>query len=81
MLFHQIATERGCQSYLLARETACTAIVIDPEESLIDRYMGLAAQDGVRIQYVLDTHTHADHFSGALELYCDVRFSSAPLRK
>ncbi|MEM8659560.1 MAG: MBL fold metallo-hydrolase [Pseudomonadota bacterium] len=68
MLFHQIATERGCQSYLLACETACTAIVIDPEESLIDRYMGLAAQDGVRIQYVLDTHTHADHFSGTIEM-------------
>ena len=68
MIFHQIATERGCQSYFIACEQACTAIIIDPEETLIDRYVGLAAQDGVRIHYVLDTHTHADHFSGAIEM-------------
>ena len=30
MLFHQIATERGCQSYFIACEQACTAIIIDP---------------------------------------------------
>jgi glyoxylase-like metal-dependent hydrolase (beta-lactamase superfamily II)/rhodanese-related sulfurtransferase len=68
MIFHQIATERGCQSYLVACEHACTAIIIDPEETQIDRYLGLAAQDGVRIHYVLDTHTHADHFSGTIEM-------------
>ncbi len=68
MIFHQIATERGCQSYFVACEDSCTAIVIDPDQSLVDRYLGLAAQEGVRIHYVLDTHTHADHFSGAVEL-------------
>ena len=68
MIFHQIATERGCQSYFVACEQACMAAIIDPEETLIDRYLGLAAQEGVRIHYVLDTHTHADHFSGTIEL-------------
>jgi glyoxylase-like metal-dependent hydrolase (beta-lactamase superfamily II)/rhodanese-related sulfurtransferase len=68
MIFHQIATERGCQSYFIACESSCMAVVIDPEETLIDRYLGLAAQEGVRIHYVLDTHTHADHFSGTTEL-------------
>ena len=68
MIFHQIATERGCQSYFVGCEQACMAAIIDPEETLIDRYLGLAAQDGVRIHYVLDTHTHADHFSGTVEL-------------
>ena len=68
MIFHQIATERGCQSYFVACEQSCTAVIIDPEETLIDRYLGLAAQEGVRIHYVLDTHTHADHFSGTIEM-------------
>lgn len=68
MIFHQIATERGCQSYFLACEETCMAVVIDPEETMLDRYLGLAAQEGVRIHYVLDTHTHADHFSGSIEL-------------
>ncbi|MCX2980660.1 MBL fold metallo-hydrolase [Halieaceae bacterium IMCC14734] len=68
MIFHQIATERGCQSYFLACEETCMAVVIDPEETLLDRYLGLAAQEGVRLHYVLDTHTHADHFSGGKEL-------------
>ncbi len=68
MIFHQIATERGCQSYFLACEKSCIAVVIDPEDSQIERYQGLAAQEGVRIHYVLDTHTHADHFSATAEM-------------
>ncbi|MCZ6830674.1 MAG: rhodanese-like domain-containing protein [Gammaproteobacteria bacterium] len=68
MIFHQVATERGCQSYFIACEDSCTAVVIDPEDSQVDRYLGLAAQEGVSIHYVLDTHTHADHFSGTTEL-------------
>src|SRR5262249_29756052 len=34
----------------------------------IDRYAGLAAEKGLRVRYVLDTHTHADHFTAAREL-------------
>ena len=43
-------------------------MVIDPEASQIDRYLGLAARDGLRIRYLIDTHTHADHFSGTRQL-------------
>ena len=68
MIFHQVATERGCQSYMLACAETCMAVVIDPEASQLERYLGLAAQEGVRIHYVLDTHIHADHFSGGMEM-------------
>jgi glyoxylase-like metal-dependent hydrolase (beta-lactamase superfamily II)/rhodanese-related sulfurtransferase len=34
----------------------------------VDRYLGLAARDALRIRYVVDTHTHADHFSACREL-------------
>ena len=67
MLFEQIATG-GCQSYLIGCPETRIAAVIDPELRQIDRYCGLAAREGLRIRYVIETHTHADHFSGACEL-------------
>ena len=67
MIYEQIATG-GCQSYLLGCSETCAAVVIDPEASQVDRYLGLAARDGLRIRYLIDTHTHADHFSGTRQL-------------
>lgn len=67
MIFEQVATG-GCQSYLIGCSDTCAAAVIDPESSQIDRYLGLAARHGLRIRYVIDTHTHADHFSAARDL-------------
>jgi glyoxylase-like metal-dependent hydrolase (beta-lactamase superfamily II)/rhodanese-related sulfurtransferase len=64
MLFEQIASG-GCQSYVLGCADTCAAAVIDPESSQVDRYLALAARDGLRIRYVIDTHTHADHFSAS----------------
>ena len=67
MIFEQIATG-GCQSYLFGCDETCAAALIDPEISQFDRYIALAARDGVRIRYVIDTHTHADHFSATRQL-------------
>ena len=55
----------GCRSYMLGCEESRAGVVIDPEISAIERYRGLAAQHGLAIRYAIDTHTHADHFSGA----------------
>jgi glyoxylase-like metal-dependent hydrolase (beta-lactamase superfamily II)/rhodanese-related sulfurtransferase len=67
MIFEQIASG-GCQSYLIGCGDTCAAALIDPELSQVDRYLTLAARDSVRIRYLVDTHTHADHFSGTREL-------------
>lgn len=64
MIFEQIATG-GCQSYLLGCAETCAGALIDPEVSRIDRYLALAARSGLRIRFVIDTHTHADQFSAA----------------
>ncbi|HSV84067.1 MAG TPA: MBL fold metallo-hydrolase [Ramlibacter sp.] len=84
MLFESVATG-GCRSYLVGCPETCAAAVIDPEVSQADRYLALAAKDGLRIRYVIDTHTHADHFSGtrllAQQLHVPVvmhRASTAP---
>ena len=67
MIFEQVASG-GCQSYLLGCPDTCAGALIDPEVSQIDRYLALAAHDALRIRFVIDTHTHADHFSAARQL-------------
>jgi glyoxylase-like metal-dependent hydrolase (beta-lactamase superfamily II)/rhodanese-related sulfurtransferase len=67
MIFETVAAG-GCRSYLIGCEETCSAAVIDPELSKIDRYLALAAKDGLRIRYLVDTHTHADHFTATREL-------------
>ena len=67
MIFEQVAAG-GCQSYLVGCEGTRTAALIDPELTQIDRYLGLAARDGLRLRYAIDSHTHADHFSASREL-------------
>jgi glyoxylase-like metal-dependent hydrolase (beta-lactamase superfamily II)/rhodanese-related sulfurtransferase len=68
MIFHQVGTERGCQSYLIGCKKSCAAIVVDPELTQLERYQALAAQEGLVLHYTLDTHTHADHFSATHEM-------------
>lgn len=67
MIFEQLATG-GCRSYLVGCEETRAAALIDPELSRIDHYLGWASRQGLHIRYVVDTHTHADHFSASREL-------------
>ena len=67
MLFEQIRSG-GCLSYLIGCEASRAAILVDPHLGQVDRYLALAVERGVRVHHVVETHTHADHFSGANEL-------------
>ena len=67
MIFETVATG-GCRSYLIGCEASCAAALVDPELTQVDRYVALAARHGVRIRYLIDTHTHADHFSATQQL-------------
>ncbi|MGH8326597.1 MAG: MBL fold metallo-hydrolase, partial [Steroidobacteraceae bacterium] len=58
----------GCQSYLIGCADTRIAVLIDPEIRQMDHYLALASQAGVRVHYIVDTHTHADHFSAAKQL-------------
>jgi glyoxylase-like metal-dependent hydrolase (beta-lactamase superfamily II)/rhodanese-related sulfurtransferase len=67
MIFETVSSG-GCRSYLVGCDETCAAALIDPELSQIDRYNALAARHGLRFHYLVDTHTHADHFSATRQL-------------
>ena len=56
----------GNSSYLI-EGTEHEALVIDPDRR-VDRYLRAAADRGLTIAAVLETHLHADFLSGAHEL-------------
>lgn len=68
MYFKQILDEHnGCASYIIGSGTAGEAAVIDPGVNL-DPYEAVLRERSLRLRYVIDTHVHADHVSGARAL-------------
>jgi hydroxyacylglutathione hydrolase len=64
VLFRQFVDEDlGCASYLVGDREGGVAVLVDPGYA-IEAYLDAAAAEGVRIERVLETHTHADHVSG-----------------
>jgi rhodanese-related sulfurtransferase len=56
---------KGCLSYMVISEGQ--ALVVDAGRH-IDEYLNLAEAEQVKIAHVMDTHVHADHISGGMEL-------------
>src|ERR1700751_3393844 len=67
MLFETVSTG-GCGSYGNGWEETCAAARVDPGIGQLDRFLALAARHGLRIRYLIDTHTRADHFSATQQL-------------
>jgi hydroxyacylglutathione hydrolase len=76
-------------SYLIGDETTGRAVVVDPRRD-VDEYVRDAADAGLTIELVLETHFHADFLSGHLELaaatgaqigYSSVATTDFPSRK
>lgn len=61
-------TQGGCKSYLVSCAASGRAVLIDPEIHLVERYKAAIARDGLSLSYLVDTHTHADHFSASRQL-------------
>lgn len=58
----------GCAAYLFGCGSVGQCAVVDPQEQDIETYHEFATQKGMRIEYVIDTHVHADHRSGGRAL-------------
>ena len=67
MFFREL--NRGkCKTYMLGCERTRQAALIDPLKENTGRYIAVAAYFGYRLEYAIDTHTHADHRSGTWEV-------------
>lgn len=59
--------ETGCASYVLGSLEASECAVFDPLWD-VEPYRRVAASRSSQIRYVIDSHSHADHVSGARRL-------------
>ena len=64
MIFKQFRDGEGCLSYFIGCEKKKEAGVIDPSLN-IHQYLETPQGKSFDLRYVIDTHTHADHLSGA----------------
>jgi hydroxyacylglutathione hydrolase len=68
MYFKQFLDDRvGCASYLIASRQTHEAAIIDPAIET-EQYEAMLRERGFRLRYLIDTHVHADHVSGARKL-------------
>jgi sulfur dioxygenase len=67
MLFLEL-NHLNCKSYLIGCEATRNAAIVDPLRERVDRYLAVLGYHGMRLELVIDTHTHADHVTGAFEL-------------
>ncbi len=69
MIFRQLAEPlSNSYTYLIACEQTRLALLIDPVVNQVDRDLQVLQQLGLSLAFTLDTHLHADHITGALQL-------------
>lgn len=69
MIFHQLyEAETSTYTYLLADPETREAILIDPVLETVERDLKLINEYNYQLKYVIDTHIHADHITGAGEI-------------
>ena len=68
LLVHQMMTEH-CFAYLVADVETGQAALVDPRADRVPLYLRELEERGLQLRAVIDTHTHADHLSGAAELH------------
>ncbi|MBP7056371.1 MAG: MBL fold metallo-hydrolase [Candidatus Omnitrophica bacterium] len=56
----------SCYSYIVSSRGE--AVIVDPHISLFDAYSSYLEKNRLSLKYIIDTHTHADHFSLAAVL-------------
>lgn len=94
MFFKQLASQQASLSYFFGCATAAKAVAVDVVAGDEPWFIEEAKKAGVSITHVIDTHVHADHYSGGRQLaamlgapYClhevdrsVVQFDFEPLR-
>lgn len=68
MFFRQLATRESSLSYFFGCAGHGCAVAVDVVAGDEDWFIEEARKAGVEIRYVIDTHVHADHYSGGRAL-------------
>lgn len=68
MFFRQLATKEATLSYLFGCGSCHVAVAVDPVLGDEDWFLEEAKKQDVKITHVIDTHVHADHYSGGRAL-------------
>ena len=68
MFFRQLATTEASLSYFFGCATVGKAVAVDVVAGDEQWFLDQAKGANVRITYVIDTHVHADHYSGGRKL-------------
>jgi glyoxylase-like metal-dependent hydrolase (beta-lactamase superfamily II)/rhodanese-related sulfurtransferase len=67
VIVNQMRAE-NCFAYLIADADTREATLVDPRADRVEDYLRDLEARGLRLRSVIETHTHADHISGAAEL-------------
>lgn len=63
-MFEQL-NPHACLTYLVRNDSSNEIILIDPVLDHVKDYLDVLKKQKLKLTYVIDTHTHADHISGA----------------
>ncbi|MES2353251.1 MAG: MBL fold metallo-hydrolase [Pseudomonadota bacterium] len=64
-------------TYLIGDPLSKGAVIIDPVYEQVDRGLSVLREYGLSLRYVLETHVHADHITGANQLKAETAARSA----
>lgn len=76
MPFFQELNCGRCKTYLIVCDRTSEAMLVDPIKDHVDRYLAMLAYRRCTLVWIVDTHTHADHPTGAYLLQA---LTQAPL--
>jgi glyoxylase-like metal-dependent hydrolase (beta-lactamase superfamily II) len=69
MMFRQLFDPNSSTyTYLLACGRTSEAVIVDPVREQSERDLGLVLENALRLVYIVETHVHADHVTGARRL-------------
>ena len=65
LLFRQLFDRESCTYTYVLADPNRAAVIIDPVLEHVDRDARILEELGLALQWILDTHVHADHITGA----------------
>ncbi len=78
MFFRQLFdTTSSTYTYVLGDMATGAAVIIDPVIELLERDLALLKEQKLSLAWVLDTHVHADHVTGAKSLKAETGAKTA----